>query len=239
MTTIAEEVKDPAKTMPRALISSVGFVSILYLLVASSITMMIPIKDLPLGASFAEAFSVRSENLHWVELVITCAAVVGLSAGIVMNLVSQPRIWMSLARDGLLPEKFSEINQQTGTPLMASFCATAIAAVMGSLCAFETLANMVSLGLLCAYAMVCLAHVRMYIRNAPNARIWLFWNSDNRGCSVSPRFFLIKFIIVSILLGVSVRLTSFGWHLIIHLSLMALCIFALWLKKNLKNISGT
>lgn len=161
-------------------------------------------------------------------MIVTVAAVIGLTAGIVLNLVSQPRIWMSLARDGLLPSSFGTINERTGTPLIATLFAMLIASVLGAFFSFGTLVGMVSLGLLCAYAAVCLAHVALYIRHATNTTV----------LSVPLPAVLILFIAASLSVGVAHRYGPFGviTPLLVLTSFLSSC--ALWVGLRDTDVSA-
>merc|ERR1719337_630909 len=79
-------------------------------------------------------------------LLISFCACVGLVSGTILNLVSQARIWMSLARDGLVPARFAVVNSWTQTPVFATCVGGLMALALASFLEFEVLASMVSMG---------------------------------------------------------------------------------------------
>lgn len=92
---------------------------------------------------------------------VSLCAVIGLVAGTLLNLVSQPRIWMALARDGLIPPCFAEIHQTTRTPLNATLLGGAFSLALGSIVPFSVLAKLMSAGTLLALCCVLVGHVAL------------------------------------------------------------------------------
>ncbi len=132
VSTQSQEAVNPTKDIPFAIITSLVVCTTLYLLVSLTLTGMEKYTDLDLGAPVASAFS--SVGLNWASLLITIAAVIGLVSVMLVMLLSQTRIFLNMAKDGLLPKKiFATIHPRFKTPwkstILLGFIASLIAAL--------------------------------------------------------------------------------------------------------------
>lgn len=155
--TIAEEVKDPSFAVPLGMLASVGIAVIVYVLVCVSVTLMVPANQLEMEAPLAGAF--RSVGHNWMAVIISLAAITGMPSGTMLNLTSQARTWMTLSRDGLIPEFFGYIHPTTQTPLQATIVAGTFAALLATFLRFEVLVSLISAGTLFALICVNLGHI--------------------------------------------------------------------------------
>merc|ERR1719191_693768 len=119
----------------------------MYVLVSVAVTLMVPYQVLvesaaPLAAAF------KAKGIHWMVLLVASTASFGIIAGTLLNLVSQPRIWMCLARDGLLPSQFAEIHSGTRTPLFATIFGGTLSLFLCGFVPFKVLTSCVSIGAL-------------------------------------------------------------------------------------------
>ncbi|RYE14568.1 MAG: amino acid permease, partial [Sphingobacteriales bacterium] len=156
VSTQAQESINPTKDIPFAIISSLIICTVLYILVSLTITGMVKYDTLDLGAPVASAFS--AVGLNWASLLITIAAVVGLISVMLVMLLSQTRIFLNMAKDGLLPAKvFAAIHPRFKTPWKSTMLLGAVASIVAALTPIEKATKMTSIGTLFAFAMICAA----------------------------------------------------------------------------------
>jgi len=155
VSTAAQESKNPQRDMPIALLASLGICTVLYITVSLILTGMVNYTQLNVPAPIAVAVSSLGPSLHWLEYFIKIGAIAGLSSVILVMLLGQPRIFYAMSKDGLLPPVFSEVHPQFRTPWLAQILTGAIAMVMAGLFPIDLLGQLVSIGTLFAFAMVC------------------------------------------------------------------------------------
>ncbi|HNV97904.1 MAG TPA: amino acid permease [Chitinophagales bacterium] len=114
VSTMAEEAKNPQRDLPRGMIYSLVICTIVYIILSLVLTGMAYYKDLAVGDPLAEVF--KMHDVGWMEAIISIAAVAAMTSVILVFQMGQPRIWMSMSRDGLLPKKFEEIHPKYKTP---------------------------------------------------------------------------------------------------------------------------
>jgi APA family basic amino acid/polyamine antiporter len=152
VSTAAEEVKDPNRDLPIGIIASLVICTILYVAVSATVTGMVPYQNIDAGAPLAAAFGDVGE--HTAQRLIGLGGFVGLTTVVLVLLMSQPRIWFAMARDGLLWPWFSRIHPKTRTPMNATMLAGTIALLMAALVPMDELHHMVSIGTLFAFVVV-------------------------------------------------------------------------------------
>jgi APA family basic amino acid/polyamine antiporter len=156
VSTQAQESINPTKDIPFAIITSLVICTSLYILVSQTLTGMTKYTDLDLGAPVASAFS--SVGLNWASLLITIAAVIGLISVMLVMLLSQTRIFLNMANDGLLPKNmFASIHPRFKTPWKSTLLLGAIASLVAAVTPIEKATKMTSIGTLFAFAMICAA----------------------------------------------------------------------------------
>lgn len=166
VSTQSQEAVNPTKDIPFAIITSLVVCTALYILVSLTLTGMEKYTDLDLGAPVASAFS--SVGLNWASLLITIAAVIGLVSVMLVMLLSQTRIFLSMAKDGLLPKKiFATIHPRFKTPWKSTILLGFIASFVAALTPIEKATKMTSIGTLFAFAMICIA-VLILRKTEPN-----------------------------------------------------------------------
>ena len=155
LSTASEEVENPERDLPRGILASLVICTILYISVSAVITGMVPYHLIDRGAPLAAAFG--SVGLPWAQQVVGLGGVVGLTTVVLILLMSQPRIFYAMARDGLLPKAMGWVHPKFGTPVVA----TAVTALMTmTLAGFVPMADLhhtVSMGTLLAFMMVCIS----------------------------------------------------------------------------------
>ena len=149
----AEEVENPQKNMPIGIIGSLAICTLLYVAVAAVITGMVPYHTIDAGAPLATAFG--DVGLGWAENLIGIGGVAGLTTVMLILLLSQPRIFYSMSRDGLLFKWFATVHPKFRTPFNATIVTGCLSAAIAAFAPMEDLHHMVSIGTLFAFFMVC------------------------------------------------------------------------------------
>jgi APA family basic amino acid/polyamine antiporter len=156
VSTQSQEAVNPVKDIPFAILTSLIICTVLYILVSLTLTGMVKYTELDLGAPVASAFSAL--GLNWASLLITIAAVIGLISVMLVMLLSQTRIFLNMAKDGLLPAKtFATIHPRFKTPWKSTILLGAIASLVAAVTPIEKATKMTSIGTLFAFAMICAA----------------------------------------------------------------------------------
>ena len=155
VSTAAAEARRPQRTIPIGLMATVGISTLLYVLIGAVMTGMVDYRQLDVADPIAEAVRAAGPSLAWLEAAVSIAAVIGLAATVMVTFYGQTRIFMRMASDGMLPDRLGAIGARYRTPGMA----TLVCAVAGGLCAgftpIDVLTNLVSIGTLLSFVIVC------------------------------------------------------------------------------------
>ncbi len=153
VSTLAEESKNPQRDLPRGMIYSLVICTVIYIILSLVLTGMVSYELLGVSDPLAEIFKLK--GVKWMLFIVSIAAVVAMTSVLLVFQMGQPRIWMSMSRDGLLPKKFSSIHPKFKTPGFA----TIITGLVVGLPIFFTDENFVldftSIGTLFAFVLVC------------------------------------------------------------------------------------
>jgi len=153
VSTQAGEAINPKKDVPFAIIASLVICTLLYILVSLVLTGMVRYDQLDMRAPVASAFS--AIGLKWAVYIITIAAVAGLTSVMLVMMLGQTRIFLGMAKDGLLPRKmFATIHPKFKTPYKSTILVGAIISIVASLTPINTVSEMCSMGTLLAFAMI-------------------------------------------------------------------------------------
>lgn len=159
VSTQAEEAKDPQKTVPFGIITSLLICTVLYIAVVVVLTGMVKYNELDRDAAVSEAFG--KIGMNWAKGLIICAALAGLTSVLLVMLLGSARILMAMSRDGLLPKFFSDIHPTFQTPAKGTIVVGIFAALMAGFLPLDALLEMTNIGTLFAFAMVCGAVIVM------------------------------------------------------------------------------
>ena len=159
ISTAAEEVKDPDRTMPRGIIFSLVICTALYLLVAGVLTGMVPYTRLNNSSPVSHAM--LQIGLNWAATIISIGAIIGLTTVLLVLIFGQARIFFSMARDGLLPEVFSRVHASFRTPYISTLLVGLVVAGLAGFIPIDTLAELTNIGTLTAFALVAIAVWRL------------------------------------------------------------------------------
>ena len=152
ISTTAEECRNPKRDLPRAIILALIITTILYIAISLVLTGMVHYSELGVGDPLAYAF----EKLHLSKLsgVIAISAVIAMASVLLVFQVGQPRIWMSMSRDGLLPPSFSKVHNRFRTPWFATIVAGVLVAVPSLFMNLTEVTDLTSIGTLFAFVLV-------------------------------------------------------------------------------------
>ncbi|URD94361.1 hypothetical protein MUK42_29455 [Musa troglodytarum] len=151
----AEEVKNPQRDLPLGIATSLSVCCLLYMMVSVVVVGLVPYfamdPDTPISSAFAR------NDVQWAVYIITSGAVLALCSALMGSLLPQPRILMAMARDGLLPSFFSDVNMRTQVPVKSTILTGIFAATLAFFMDVSQLAGMVSVGTLLAFTIVAIS----------------------------------------------------------------------------------
>src|SRR5262245_12313062 len=175
VSTTAEEAKNPKRDLPIGIIASLVVCTLLYLAVAAVLSGIVPVVQyrsaagalagvnvVPpaesvkfLNAPVAYALGVIGQD--WAAYLVSAGAVAGITSVLLVMLMSQPRIFFAMSRDGLLPEGVSKVHPRFGTPYITTIITCVIVAIVAGLTQIQVVGEMTSIGTLFAFLVVCAA----------------------------------------------------------------------------------
>jgi APA family basic amino acid/polyamine antiporter len=155
VSTAAQESKNPQKDMPWAILGSLMICTVIYILVGLVMTGIVSYTKLSDPAPVAVAVNAAGDGMAWLRLPIKIGAIAGLSSVILVMLMGQPRIFFSMSRDGLLPKSFGKVHPKFKTPYITTIITGGIAMIVSGLFPIGILGELVSIGTLLAFVLVC------------------------------------------------------------------------------------
>jgi APA family basic amino acid/polyamine antiporter len=153
ISTTAEECKNPQRDLPRGMMWAIIICTILYVIIALVLTGMVNYSNLNVGDPLAFVFD--KLNLKWMSGIIAVSAVVAMASVLLVFQMGQPRIWMSMSRDGLLPKRFSKVHPKYKTPSYATIVTGFVVAVPALFLNLTMVTDLCSIGTLFAFVLVC------------------------------------------------------------------------------------
>lgn len=155
VSTAAQEAKRPQRDVPIGILVSLGVCAVLYVAVAIVLTGLVPYKQLNVPHPMAVGIDAAGPALAWLRPLVKLGAISGLSSVILVLMLGQSRIFYSMSRDGLLPMKFGEIHSRFKTPWLATTITGVVSLLMAAIFPIGFLGELVSIGALLAFVMVC------------------------------------------------------------------------------------
>lgn len=153
ISTTAEECENPQRDLPRGMMWAIIICTILYIIIALILTGMVHYSELAVGDPLAYVF--EKLNLKWMSGIIAVSAVVAMASVLLVFQMGQPRIWMSMSRDGLLPKRFSKIHPRFKTPSFSTIVVGFIVAIPALFMNLKMVTDLCSIGTLFAFVLVC------------------------------------------------------------------------------------
>jgi APA family basic amino acid/polyamine antiporter len=156
VSTHAEEARRPHIDVPIGIITSLLVCTVLYIAVSAVLTGMVPRERIDINAPVSNAFA--QVGLPWAQFVVSIGAVAGITSVLLVMMLSQPRVLLAMARDGLVPTSFfGAVHPRFRTPWKATMLTGLFVAVMAALLPLRVLAELVNIGTLLAFVIVCAA----------------------------------------------------------------------------------
>jgi len=168
ISTTAEECKNPQRDLPKGMIYSLIICTVLYILVALVLTGMVSYKDLQVEDPLAFVF--QNVGLENISYIISISAVIATASVLLIFQMGQPRIWMAMSRDGLLPKKFSSIHPKYKTPWFATLVTGAVVAIPALFMNLTEVTDLTSIGTLFAFVLVCAGVLLLPKENAEESK---------------------------------------------------------------------
>ena len=153
VSTLAEEAKNPQRDLPKGMIYSLVICTVVYILLALVLTGMVGYSQLGVSDPLAEVFKIK--GVKWMLYVVSVAAVVAMTSVLLVFQLGQPRIWMSMSRDGLLPKRFAKIHPKYKTPGFSSIVTGLVVGIPIFFTDEQFVLDFTSIGTLFAFLLVC------------------------------------------------------------------------------------
>src|SRR5215471_10926501 len=167
VSTHAEEAKRPSRDVPIGIIASLVICTVLYIAVVAVLTGMVPYTKLSIDAGVSDAF--KQAGLPWAELIIAAAGVAGITSVLLVLMLSAPRVFLAMARDGMVPRHFfGDVHPRFKTPWRSTILIGIFVAAMTGFLPLDALLHLTNIGTLLAFVIVCAAVLIMRKTN-PNA----------------------------------------------------------------------
>lgn len=180
ISTTAEECRNPKRDLPRGMFYALLICTILYILLALVLTGMVSYKLLDVKDPLAFVFNQR--GLNWIGGVVSVSAIVAMTSVLLVFQMGQPRIWMSMSRDGLMPKKFAKVHSKYKTPSFATIITGLVVGIPILFVDYNFVIDFTSISTLFAFVLVCAGALmlpkeakdesKFSLPNIP-ARIWM------------------------------------------------------------------
>ncbi len=164
ISTTAEECKNPQRDLPRGILYSILICTVLYVAIALVITGMVNYSELKVADPLAFVFE-KVKDLEWLAGVISVSAVVAMASVMLVFQLGQPRIWMAMSRDGLLPKAFAKIHPKFKTPSFSTIITGCLVAVPIFFVDINMVTDICSAGTLFAFSLVCAGVLKLKVEN--------------------------------------------------------------------------
>ncbi len=155
VSTAAQEAKNPKRDLPIGILASLAICTVLYILMALVMTGLTPFRTLNVADPVYVALDAAGPGLAWLKYLTTIGAIAGLASVVLVMLMGQPRIFYAMSRDGLLPEMFGSVHPRFKTPYVSTIITGLVAAFVAGAFPIGLLGELVSIGTLLAFVIVC------------------------------------------------------------------------------------
>jgi APA family basic amino acid/polyamine antiporter len=157
VSTAAQETRNPQRNMPIGILLSLGICTVLYILVALVLTGIVRFDQLNVPAPIAAALDAAGPELFWLKPIVTVGALAGLSSVILVLILGQSRIFFAMSSDRLIPGSFGTVHPKYRTPFLSTIVTGVVATLFAGFLPIGILGELVSIGTLFAFAIVCIS----------------------------------------------------------------------------------
>jgi APA family basic amino acid/polyamine antiporter len=156
VSTHAEEAKNPQRDVPIGIIASLLICTVLYIAVVAVLTGMVPYTEISVGAGVSDAF--KHVGLVWADAIIAAAGVAGITSVLLVMMLSGPRVFLAMARDGMVPASFfADVHPKFRTPWKSTIAVGIFVTILAGLLPIDALLHLTNIGTLLAFVIVCTA----------------------------------------------------------------------------------
>lgn len=191
ISTTAEECKDPQRDLPRGMMWSILICTVLYVCIALVLTGMVPSSQLGVGDPLAYVFDAL--NLKWMAGIIAVSAIVAMASVLLVFQMGQPRIWMSMSRDGLLPSAFAKVHPRFKTPHISTIITGFVVAVPALFMNLTMVTDLCSIGTLFAFVLVCAGVLVLEKKDIPRGKFRIPY--------VNSRYIMPGLLLIALIIG--------------------------------------
>ena len=168
VSTAAQESRNPQRDLPIGIMASLAICTVIFIVVAVVLIGMVPYQTLNVADPLA--VGIDATGLTWLKPVVKIGAVLGLFSTILVQMIGQTRIFYSMSRDGLLPEIFGRVHPRFRTPHVSTIVTGVVCALVAGLTPINVLSELVSMGTLLAFVLVCVGIVVLRRTNPDTPR---------------------------------------------------------------------
>ena len=154
VSTAAQEAKNPQRDLPIGILASLGVCTVLYILMALVMTGMAPYSELNVANPVYVAIAKAGPALSWLKFLVGVGTIAGLASVVLVMLLAQPRIFLAMSKDGLLPPMFGRVHSRFRTPHVATIITGTVAGLVAGAFPIDILGELVSIGTLLAFVIV-------------------------------------------------------------------------------------
>ena len=165
VSTAVEEARDPQRTVPIGILASLGFCTIIYIIVSGLLTTIVPYKDLNVSSPVAHALQLL--GINWASALVATGVITGLTTVMLVLYYGLTRILLAMSRDGLISSLFSSVSSKTHTPIPNTVICGLVIATLAGFIPLGVLAELVNIGTLAAFVLVCGGVIMLRIKH-PN-----------------------------------------------------------------------
>lgn len=207
VSTAVEEARNPQRDVPVGILSSLAFCTIIYILVSGLLTGIVPYGELNVSQPVAHALELL--GIDWASALVSTGVIAGLTTVMLVLFYGLTRIIFSMSRDGLLPHALGDVNEKTRTPVRTTvICGTVMAAMAGFL-PLGMLAELVNIGTLAAFVLVCGGVIALRLRHPGMKRPFM-----TPGGLVIPFLGVLSCGALMAFLPLVTHIRFFGWLLV-------------------------
>jgi amino acid transporter len=162
VSTAAQETRNPQRDLPIGILGSLAVCTLLYIAVSLILTGVVPYQQL--NVPHPISVGIAATGIRWLTFAVEIGAIAGLTSVMLVMLLGQPRIFFSMAMDGLFPKVATRIHPKFGTPYITTIITGIVCAVAGGVLPIDILAELTSIGTLFAFVLVCLGVLILRIK---------------------------------------------------------------------------